>query len=117
MVTLLELDGSMPSVFRARGSVVLMTMPQTVNPFPRSYITWKLGEVFSVTFEIVKSSDRLSCMRRGQLCERLRTFASCARSHHDESRPASLAHPRPSIVPGPMAPAPRARSPLISARQ
>ena len=106
IVTFSALVGSMPSVLRARGSRVSMRMPHTVKPDARSKTTWKFPEFLSVTSYNVASFDLVRTMRRGQLWKRLRTFASWARSHHDTFLPRTFAHPRPSIVPGPMMPTP-----------
>src|SRR3982751_6798213 len=83
IVTFVALIGSMPSVLRARGSRVSMRTPHAVKPFPRSNTTWKLGEFLIVTSYSVTSFDLVNWISRGQLWFRLRTFASCARSHHE----------------------------------
>src|ERR1035441_10803975 len=47
IVTLVEDEGSMPSVLRAVFGVLIFT-PHAVNPLVRSTDTWKFGELRSV---------------------------------------------------------------------
>ena len=116
IVTLLEEDGSIASELRAVFGVRIFT-PHAVKPSVLSATTWKLGELRSVIRYSVKSFERRTTSRRGQLCCRSKTFALFARSHHVTSCLSSVAPPRPSIAPSPITPLPGAFSARIRGLQ
>src|ERR1017187_8351574 len=109
IVTLVEDEGSMPSVLRAVFGVLILT-PHAVNLSVRSTDTWKFGELRSMMRYSVKLSLCRTVSRRVTLGDRSLILASLARSHHETFSPSSVAPPRPSIDPSPMMPEPGARS-------
>src|ERR1035437_4371250 len=88
MVTLVELEGSMPSVLRAVFGVLILT-PHAVNPLVRSTDTWKFGELRNVMRYSVKLSLCRTMSRRVTLCERSLIFAR-SEEHTSEEHTSEL---------------------------
>src|SRR5215475_16158745 len=81
IVTLVEDDGSMPSVLRAVAGESIFT-PHAMKPSVLLTITWKFGELRNVIPYTVKSLEESTTSSRKQFCLALLTLASWARSHH-----------------------------------